>query len=155
MKQELLRRKAVLEAVEQAPPAQIIGEVFGGDTPEAGHPGLEAGVVAVDTLYVPNAIAAVAMVGGNKGARRHAQRLGHGPVGRIAIRTQHRVSAQYRPQRFGQRHRPVPWASIWSNSMEVPRCTATTTVVFSAPVPSWVLPLRFFEGRGIPWRCPL
>ena len=36
MKQELLRRQVVLEAVEQATPAQIIGEVLGGDTPE-GH----------------------------------------------------------------------------------------------------------------------
>ena len=32
MKQELLRRQVVLEAVEQATPAQIIGEVLGGDT---------------------------------------------------------------------------------------------------------------------------
>jgi hypothetical protein len=36
VKQELLRRQVVLEAVEQATPAQIIGEVLGGDTPE-GH----------------------------------------------------------------------------------------------------------------------
>ena len=62
MKQELLRREGILEAVEQAPPAQIIGEVFGGDASEAGHPGLEAGVVAINTLHVPDTISALTMV---------------------------------------------------------------------------------------------
>ena len=56
MKQKLLGREVVLEAVKQAAPTQIIRQVFRGDAPEARHPGLEAGVVAVHALHVPDAV---------------------------------------------------------------------------------------------------
>ena len=40
----------------------VEGEVLGGDAVKACHPGLQTGVVAVDTLHVPDAIAPFAMV---------------------------------------------------------------------------------------------
>lgn len=39
MKQKLLRGEAVLEAVKQAAPAEIIRQVLRGDTAETRHPG--------------------------------------------------------------------------------------------------------------------
>lgn len=50
MKQKLLWREAVLEAIKQASPSQIVRQVLGGDTVEARHPGLEVGVVSIDAL---------------------------------------------------------------------------------------------------------
>ena len=105
MKQKLLGREVFLEAVKQTAPAQIIRQVLGGDAVKACHPGLQTGVVAVDTLHVPDAIAPFAMVGRDEGTGFHVQFLGNGPVGRVAIGAEHRADAQHRPQRFGQRER--------------------------------------------------
>jgi len=102
MEQELVRGEVVLEAVKEASPAEIVRQIFRGDTMEACHPGLEAGVVTVDTLDMPSAIAAIAMVGGDEEARLHIQFLGDGPVGRITVGAQYSIGTQRWPQRFGQ-----------------------------------------------------
>ena len=102
MEQELVRGEMVLEAVKEASPAEVVRKIFRGDAVEARHPGFEAGVVAVDALDMPGAVAALAMVGGDEEARLHIQFLGDGPVGRIAVGTQYRIGAQRWPQRFGQ-----------------------------------------------------
>jgi len=102
MEQELVRGEVVLEAVKEAPPAEVVRQIFRGDAVEARHPGLEAGVIAVDALDMPGAVAALAMVGGDEEARLHIQFLGDGPVGRIAVGAQYSIGAQCWPQRFGQ-----------------------------------------------------
>ena len=102
MKQKLLRREAVLEAVKQAAPAQIIREVLGGDATETRHPGLQTGVVAVDALDMPDAVAALAMEGRDEGAGFHAQVLGDGPVGSVAVCAQDRIRSQQGPQGVSQ-----------------------------------------------------
>ena len=102
MEQELVRSEAVLEAIKEASPAEVVRQIFRRDAVEARHPGLEAGVVAVDALDMPSAVAALAMVGGDEEARLHIQFLGDGPVGRIAVGAQYSIGAQCWPQRFGQ-----------------------------------------------------
>lgn len=104
MKQKLLRREAVLEAVQEPAPAQVIGQVLGGDAPEAAQPSLEVGVVAIDALDVPDTIPALAVETGDERTGRHFQFLGDGTVGRIAIGTQHSSRAQHRTKSVSQGH---------------------------------------------------
>ena len=102
MKQKLLGREIILEAVKESAPAQVICQVLRGNAPESCHPTLEAGVVAVDALDMPDAVSALAVEGRNEVTRFHFQFLRNRPAGGIAICTQHGTRAQQRAQRVGQ-----------------------------------------------------
>ena len=56
----------VAPGFESAPPAEIVGEVFGGDAVEARQPLLEAAMVGVDVIDVQ-----VRRRGGRLSRRRH------------------------------------------------------------------------------------
>ena len=86
MKHELFGCEVVLEAVQETAPAQVVRQVFGGDTAKARHPGLQTGVVAVDALDMPRAISALAVILRNKEARLDLELLGHRPVRGVGAR---------------------------------------------------------------------
>jgi hypothetical protein len=112
MAQELFGCQAALEAIQETPPAEVMGEVLGRHTFEPGHPGLQVGVVAVNALDVPGTVAALAVVGGDEKAGRHVQILRHGPVGGIAIGAEHGIRTEHRLQRRGQVLRCGCWQHL-------------------------------------------
>ena len=57
MKQELLGRHGILEAIEQAAPTEVVVRVLGGDPVKPNHPAFQAAVVGIHILNVPDAIA--------------------------------------------------------------------------------------------------
>ena len=102
MEEKLLWCEGVIEAVEQASPSQIVRQVLGSDTTEACHPSFEVGIVSIDALYMPDAIASLAVECRDKGTGFDLQLLGDGPVGGVAVCTQYCFSAQHRAQGIGQ-----------------------------------------------------
>lgn len=85
MKQELLGRDGILEAIEQAAPAQVMMKVLGGDPVKPNHPALQAAVVGIHILNVPDAIASRPVVARHKPPRCKAQVGRDAPVTGIAV----------------------------------------------------------------------
>ena len=101
MKQELLGCEAVLEAVQQAAPAQVVGQVLGGHTTKTRHPGLQAGVITVDALNMLRPFAALAVMVRDKESGLHLQHLGHRSVAGIVVGAEHSICSQHWAQGLG------------------------------------------------------
>lgn len=79
-------------------PAEIVGQVLGGNAPETEHPALQAAVVSVDILDVVDLALTLLLGVGRHATQFDTSSLGKRAVGTSVVRTQHCIRCQCRHQ---------------------------------------------------------